>query len=270
MPEASLADVLVPIDAAPQRLLRVVQMKHLEPVEPDDAPEGAERSGISLRRDDVVAGCEQVTRVETDADPPMPRHPVDDRGKLFERGAERRPLPGGVLEQHHRFSTRAAREEFRQAVRNQRQTLRRAARGIAPGMENDAAQSQRLRAVDLVCHRRHRLLAQGTIGGGQVDQVARVRHHRFDTGSPDARTECAHLGRRRLAAPPLVGILGEDLQRGAPVRDRAIDGEGQAAGHRHVRAKPRAACHRPSDSPAIRPSGAMRTTRANGSRRAVG
>ena len=48
--EASLADVLVPIDAAAARLLRVVQVKHLEPIEADDAIELAEGAGVARLR----------------------------------------------------------------------------------------------------------------------------------------------------------------------------------------------------------------------------
>ena len=46
-PEAALADVLVAIDAAPARLLRVVQVEHLDAVEPDDPIELAKRVVVS-------------------------------------------------------------------------------------------------------------------------------------------------------------------------------------------------------------------------------
>ena len=66
--EAAASDVLVAIDAAAARLLRVVPVKHLQPVEPDDALEGVERLAISRLADDVVAGGDEVAGVEADAD----------------------------------------------------------------------------------------------------------------------------------------------------------------------------------------------------------
>ena len=47
-PDATLADVLVAIDAAAERPLRVVQVKDLQAIEADQAPESVERARIAL------------------------------------------------------------------------------------------------------------------------------------------------------------------------------------------------------------------------------
>src|SRR5687768_1381516 len=41
--DAAMPDVFVPIDAAPARFLRVVAVKDLQPIDPDEAIEGVER-----------------------------------------------------------------------------------------------------------------------------------------------------------------------------------------------------------------------------------
>ena len=66
--EATLTEVLVSIDAAAARPLRVVTVKDLQPIEADDAIERGEGVAIADVGDDVVSGCDEVTRVEADAD----------------------------------------------------------------------------------------------------------------------------------------------------------------------------------------------------------
>src|SRR5262249_51208237 len=92
------------IDAAPERLLRVVQMKRLQPIESDETAELRERLRVALRRDDVIAGRVEMARIEADADARMVVHRAEDRRELLERRAERRPLTRRVFEQHHRLA----------------------------------------------------------------------------------------------------------------------------------------------------------------------
>ena len=67
-PEAALADVLVPIDPAAARLLRIVQVKRREAIEANDAIEIRERVAIALFAAEVVAGRQQVAGIEADGD----------------------------------------------------------------------------------------------------------------------------------------------------------------------------------------------------------
>ena len=68
--DASVADVLVTIDAAAARPLRVVAVKHLEPIEADDPIELLERIAIARLGRDVVARGDEMAGVEADADAP--------------------------------------------------------------------------------------------------------------------------------------------------------------------------------------------------------
>src|SRR5262245_27282793 len=88
--EAPLADVLVPIDAAAERLLRVVQMERLQPLESHQPSELREGCRVPFGRTDVITGREEVTRVETHADAWVIVHLCDDRRELLEGRAERR------------------------------------------------------------------------------------------------------------------------------------------------------------------------------------
>ena len=65
-------DVRMAIDPAGERLLRVVEMKDLEPFEADLPIEQIERRRVSIGRCDVVAGGQQMTGVEADAQPRVP------------------------------------------------------------------------------------------------------------------------------------------------------------------------------------------------------
>src|SRR5207247_9372019 len=85
--EVAIADVLVPIDTAPEWPLRIVQVKQLQAIEPHDAAELLERVGVSFRRADVVARREQMARVQTDADSRRSLHVLDHRRQLLERPA---------------------------------------------------------------------------------------------------------------------------------------------------------------------------------------
>src|SRR5262245_59488851 len=65
--EAAAPDVLVAIEPAAERTLRVVQVKRDDAIQTDGGVEGGERRGESCRRAKIVAGGERVLGVETDA-----------------------------------------------------------------------------------------------------------------------------------------------------------------------------------------------------------
>jgi hypothetical protein len=97
---AAATDMLVSIDAAPQRLLRVVGVKHPQSVYSDDAIERVERLAIPGFRGDVVARRIQVTGIKTDTNARRTIEVTEDSGEVFESIPERPPLTRGVLEEH--------------------------------------------------------------------------------------------------------------------------------------------------------------------------
>ncbi len=102
-------------------------------------------------------------------------------------------------------------------------------------MDDHPEQVQRLGPIELVDERRNRLLAQRRRRRGHVDQIARVRDHRRDARLGNACTKRADVVGPKWRGVPPVGVLREDLQRLAAVDQRAINGLGYAARHRHVR-----------------------------------
>ena len=68
--QTSAADVLVAIHSTRARLLGVVAVKHLQTIEAHEPVERRECLAIAPLGDDVVAGGDQVTRIQADADSP--------------------------------------------------------------------------------------------------------------------------------------------------------------------------------------------------------
>jgi hypothetical protein len=177
-----------------------------------------------------------VTGVEADADAAVIVRLGDDRGELLERRPQRRALAGGILEQHHRLAAAARAQQLDQRTGDQRQTVGLVADGVGAGMQHDPEQSERLGAIDFVAHRFERLAPERRVGRREVDQVAAVRDHRADTGGFHLGAKLADFRGRQLAAAPLTGVFREDLQRLAPVHDRAFHRARQPARDRHMRA----------------------------------
>ena len=100
------AQVLVPVDARARLRLRVVEMEHDQPLEPDPRveleQEGIDGGGVR----DVDPGRPRVGRVEADAEPPSRdaarSRRVEDVGELRDVRPEGEPAAGRVLEDDHR------------------------------------------------------------------------------------------------------------------------------------------------------------------------
>ena len=92
------------------------------------------------------------------------------------------------------------------------------------GVNDDAEQAERVRAIELVDERGRASVAERRRRGRQVDQIARVRHDGRDAGLLDAAAEPADVGRIERLADQLARVLREDLQRFAAMQHRPFDG----------------------------------------------
>jgi hypothetical protein len=101
-------------------------------------------------------------------------------------------------------------------------------------VQDHAEQPKRFGPIELVAHRLERLAAQPRVRGGQVNQVAGVRHDRCNARRLHGRAELADFLRRQHASAPLARVLGEDLQRLTAVHDRPLYRTRQSAGDRHM------------------------------------
>ena len=176
---------------------------------------------------------------------------------MLEPRANRRPLTGGLLEQHHRASVGAVRSSCRSASAIRPEAVGFVPLRVAAGMQDDTEQAQRLGAVHLVPHRLDRLPAQCRVRRRQVDQVARVRDDRTDARRLHLRAKVANLLGRHDAAAPLVRVFRENLKRVAadarpPARRPAAARRPPTCAHREVDSW----THGPSRSSITSPSGA--------------
>ena len=99
--------MLVPIDAAAARLLRVVAVKNLESIESHEPFERFERVVVARRVGDVVPGGEQVTGVKADADTRRAIEMRQDGREVFKAMTDGSALTRRVLEKHHDLLMRA-------------------------------------------------------------------------------------------------------------------------------------------------------------------
>ncbi len=156
--DESLANVLVTIDAAAARLLRVVAVKNLESVESHEPVERFERLVVAGRVGDVVSGGEQVTGVKADADARRAIEVRQDGREVFEAMTDGSTLTRRVLQQHHHRLAWARLEGARDCLRDEAERiLFAAARARALG-------ESRLHAGRVTPHDRvHRRMPQSTV-----------------------------------------------------------------------------------------------------------
>src|SRR5262245_3477530 len=103
-------------------------------------------------------------------------------------------------------------------------------------MDHDTQKIESLGAIEFVDERRDGLFTERGIRGGEVNQVACVRHDWRDASLFDAFSKQLHLGRVKRLSAPLIRVLRKDLQRLAAVYNGTVDSFRDAASHRHMRA----------------------------------
>src|SRR5580704_10458149 len=94
----SFADVLVPIDAAAQFALAVVQVEGPNPVDSHDRVKMRHRFLILVRSAERIAGGKDVATVDAHAQAVTFMDTVEDRPQVLELVPQRRPLTGRRLE----------------------------------------------------------------------------------------------------------------------------------------------------------------------------
>src|SRR3954451_4649400 len=76
--DLAVADVLMPVDARAERLLRIVEMKRADIFDSDMRFERIDRPLVFVAIADLVSRGEDVARIETDADAPLVIDERDD------------------------------------------------------------------------------------------------------------------------------------------------------------------------------------------------
>jgi len=114
-------------------------MEEAEPAETDAAGEVVEGLTVARFGRQVVAGGEEMTGVQTDADAGGAARELDDPRQMLESPAERGALAGGVFEQHPRPVRRAVREKRRHRFGN---AVEACGLGSRPGVQHHAEEAE--------------------------------------------------------------------------------------------------------------------------------
>src|SRR3954452_14006810 len=86
--DLAVADVLMPIDTRPKRLLRIVEMERADVFDSDVRCECVDRPLVVIAVAEFVSRGEDVAGIETDADALLVIDQRDDAPELLERAAE--------------------------------------------------------------------------------------------------------------------------------------------------------------------------------------
>ena len=212
----------------------VVEVKRQHPT--------ASHRGFALRHRPTVAGLgadvvprgEQVARVDADADPLGSGRAVDQCRQLGERPADRVAAARGVLERDFDAIATGTRERFVERRDDPAEP------GLEPGahmrawVDDHARETERLRALQLVGERGHRLRPRRGMRARKVDEIARMGKHTPDAGVPPGRAKQPDLfGLEGLGRPPAL-VFQEDLHGAAADRAAALEGLVETARDGHV------------------------------------
>ena len=96
----AFADFFMPVLAAAQGILAVVNMNGLQPLQSDKAVKLLQHLIQALRN--VIAAVKYVARIQADAYLIRKLHLVDNSRQLFKAAAYFRPLAGHGFQQHRR------------------------------------------------------------------------------------------------------------------------------------------------------------------------
>ena len=199
------------VDAAAQRLHRVVEVDAPEVFEPDDAVQLVERGVAGLGCAQVVARGEGVAGVDAGPHARLVAHPFDDAGEVFEAVAQVRTLSGGVLDDG-RDPLRSFEGQVDRRSDAVEALLLRDLLQVAARMEVEPVEPQLLAARHLFDEGGARLLQPLAVGMPEVDEVGVVGQdlRRRVAQLVAGAAEGGDLGRGERLADPLALVLGEE------------------------------------------------------------
>ena len=106
-------------------------------------------------------------------------------------------------------------------------------------MGHEITQSQPLGALHLDDESLDGTPIENLVGGREVDEIGVMRHRMAEFALPQRLAKERDIPFGQLLALPLVGVLGEELDRSTIPGGRGDDGVVIAAGHGHMGAEQR-------------------------------
>jgi hypothetical protein len=247
-PDASLPDVLMPVQLRSARGLGVVAMPDVNILQADGAIELIERVGKSFVADNVIACDVRVAGIDASSRGHELRQQVQQLGDLLEVAAEGKLRASSVLDEHAQVARRQV-QTFDRLLNRQRgppQTFFAAASAKRAGMQHQELRSQSQRALHFAAKGHDRLRMKFRVSARQVDQVIGMNGERLQVV---ALAQPAHLFALRagqLVRLPLPRAGRENLKRIAAQAIGALGGARHAARRRSVNADaPRGELRRP-------------------------
>ena len=202
------------------------------------AVEGPEGLVERRRRGEWVAGRKHVAGVEAHAHPLLEAglrvDRVEHRSDLLERGTEARALARRRLDENPAVEPGGHRQGLRDSrCRPGDRHLGRLLAGSA-GVRHDPRDSEAIGSPHLLGKGGDRLLAEGGVGRGGIDQVGVVGHDEFQPCSTHGLPEGISLDLVERRDGPLVDVASEHLQAVAAGLDGPLDGPRETSGDRVV------------------------------------
>ena len=239
------AEVLVAVEARAALRLRVVEVEHHQPVEPDPlvevGQERVDRGGLGRRRSRRPrrAPCRGRTRAVRDGDAASGGG-LGDLGQLGDVRPEPEPAARRVLEDDHR-RVRPVVDLGERPARSP--SARRAVPAATPAPRCDPTWTLTNRPAkpgrrsQVAGEDGHRAAEEVLLRSGQVDQVRGVDGDRPDVELGQAGAERGRLGRWLRATAPGGRVVDEDLERAGADLVGAVDGLDHAVAERQVGAE---------------------------------
>ena len=224
------------VESRAERRLCVVQMKRQHSATPHRGLAFRHCPPVAGLGADVVPGGEQVACVDADADPLGSGRAVDQCRELGERPAERVAAARSVLERDFDATTTGTREHLVERGDDPAEPGLEPGAHVGAGVNDHARELERLRALELVGERAHRLRPRGRVRAREVDEVARVRKGAPDACSPPGRAKHANLVGFEGLCRPLALVLQEDLDCAAADLAAPVEGVVETARNGHVSA----------------------------------
>ena len=209
-------------------------MQRADPLQSDPRRDLAHQRVHPGGRANVIAGGEQVTRIEAHSQPPAPAGRGKQLGQLLQRAPERAAGAGGVLQ------VQLAPLAFGQCAANRLSRAPDRVGRVPPlgraGVQDHAARAERLAGSQRVHERGQRFRADLGVLAGAVQQVNGVDQHRVDRAVSHRAAEGLNVGLAVRGRSPHARGLVEDLDRATAALDAAFDRSRQPARGRDVRA----------------------------------
>jgi hypothetical protein len=208
----AFADVFVPVHPRVEIRLGIVEVKGGDLFLSDQRIQLPDGFVPALGGANVVAGGEQMGRVNANGQSFRLLHAIINRRQVFQLVAETTSLTRRIFQRdaHRRILGRV--KDLVQPGDNLRQPCLLARAQMRAGMQHEERQPQRRGKVDFLDERLQRFVA---VGGGrcaEIDHVTGVAENAGQAQPLPLRRKAFDLFRRRRAPEPLHIILDEDLR----------------------------------------------------------